>query len=180
MCWYCSIYWQNTGKAGCEPADTLDFFHLLSNIGGVTCHGGGCVAHGRHVGVSWRAHQRGNALSRVNVHVSCGRADKRAVTNCQISTPTFTHAFPQNASISHFRTHFCCYPALSLRNPTECAVSLWISCGWNIPSSSYLQLPWSLQNPHFPCKSIMGKQWHNGRVAVIQQSRHSGEVQNSV
>lgn len=46
---------------------------LLAQLDQVTCHGGSCVAHRRDVRVSWRAHQRGNALSRVYVHVS--RAD---------------------------------------------------------------------------------------------------------
>lgn len=46
---------------------------LLAQLAEMACHGGGRVAHGRHVGVSWWAHQRGDALSRVYVHVP--RAD---------------------------------------------------------------------------------------------------------
>lgn len=108
----------------------------LKSVGGLTCHGGSCVAHRRDVRVSWRAHQRGNALSRVYVHVSCGETDKRAMTNCQISIPTFTHAMCLcRTQAAVWCTQFYCHIMLSLRNPTECAGS---PTGENIPSSSSL------------------------------------------
>lgn len=45
---------------------------LLAELTVMACHAGSCVAHGGHVGVSsWWAHQRGNVLSRVHVHVPC-------------------------------------------------------------------------------------------------------------
>lgn len=45
---------------------------LLAELTVMACHTGSCVAHGGHVGVSsWWAHQRGNVLSRVHVHVPC-------------------------------------------------------------------------------------------------------------
>lgn len=120
------------------------------------------------MGVSWWAHQRGNALSRVHVHVPCGRTDKRAMTNCQISLPTFTHAsmFSQNTSCSHVRTQFSCYLMLSLRNPTECAVSQWISHEAHRIHISLVNLKWA----------------NNGTVerereAVTQQPHHSREAQ---
>lgn len=82
----------------------------------VTCHAGCRVAHWRHVRVSWWAHQRRNVLSRVHVHVPCERTDKRAMTNCQISVPTFTHSSLQNTS---------CYRAFRVHNCT--AILCWIS-----------------------------------------------------
>lgn len=74
----------------------------------VTCHVGRRVAHWRHVRVSRWAYQRRNVLSRVHVHVPCERTDKRAMTNCQISVPTFTHSSLQNTSCYRtFRVHNC-------------------------------------------------------------------------
>lgn len=92
------------------PAPDLQY---EKSDGGVTCHGGGCVTHGRHVGVSWWAHQRGNALSRVHVHVSCGTAEKRAMTNCGISLPTCkTHLCFHRTQTALMFTH-------SQKNPTD-------------------------------------------------------------
>lgn len=36
----------------------------------LTCHGVACIVYGRHVGITWRTHHRGHALSRVHVHSS--------------------------------------------------------------------------------------------------------------
>lgn len=44
---------------------------LLAQLAVMTCHGGSSVAHGRHVRISWWAHQRRKVLSRVHVHVPC-------------------------------------------------------------------------------------------------------------
>lgn len=84
--------------------------------GAVTCHGGSRVAHRRHVGVSWWAHQRGNALSWLHVHVPCGRGDKRPVTNCQISILTS----PQSTSCCHVHRPNYWHLTLSLRIQSHC------------------------------------------------------------
>lgn len=74
-----------------------------------TCHGRGRGAHGGHVGVSWGAHQGGDALPGVHVHVPCERR--------------------QGALIRHllrFHQLLSCSHTLFLRphaNPTEPAVS---------------------------------------------------------
>lgn len=36
----------------------------------LTCHGVTCAIHGGHVGITWRTHHGGHALSRVHVHIS--------------------------------------------------------------------------------------------------------------
>lgn len=43
---------------------------LLVHLCMVSCHCGPCVAHGGHVGISWRTHH-GHALSGVHVEISC-------------------------------------------------------------------------------------------------------------
>lgn len=43
---------------------------LLAHLRMMACHSGSSAAHGRHMSVSWRTHQRTQARSRVHVHVS--------------------------------------------------------------------------------------------------------------